>query len=445
MPNVTQMHQARRGIVTPAMRRVAERERRDPEFVRREVAEGRIVIPANIHHLADKLDPMGIGRGISCKVNVNFGTSPTTKNLQDELDKLQVSIRFGADTVMDLSTGGNLDEIRTQVIRGSTVPVGTVPVYQMLESVPSMQDLSARDMLDVIEKQARQGVGYMTIHAGVLKEFIPKIRSRITKIVSRGGGLMAEWMLRRGEQNPLYTHFDEICEIFKEHDVTFSLGDGLRPGCLHDASDEAQFAELRVLGDLTLKAWKHDVQVMIEGPGHVPLDQIAHNMIAQERICHGAPFYVLGPLVTDYAAGYDHMASAIGAAIAGHFGAAMLCYITPKEHLGLPTPEDVKQGLIAYKIAAHAADVARRMPGARERDDEMSRARFAFDWKKQYELSIDPETARRHHDETLPGEFFQSAEFCSMCGPKYCPMSLMTHLEEVAREEERKASASARR
>jgi phosphomethylpyrimidine synthase len=431
--NVTQMRRARQGEVTPEIRRVAERERVDADWLRIEVAEGRAVIPANVHHLAGgRLDPMGIGRNLTCKVNVNFGTSPVTKELREELRKLEVSIQFGADTVMDLSTGGDLDAIRAEVIRNSTVPVGTVPIYQMAEGVKEIADLSARDMLDVIEKQAKQGVSYMTIHAGVLLEFLPKVRSRITKIVSRGGGLLAEWMVKRREQNPFFARFDEICEIFAAHDVTFSLGDGLRPGCLHDASDEAQFAELKALGDLTLRAWKHDVQVMIEGPGHVPLDQIAHNMIVQERVCHGAPFYVLGPLVTDYAAGYDHMASAIGAAIAGQFGAAMLCYITPKEHLGLPTAEDVKQGLIAYKIAAHAADVARKRPGARTRDDEMSRARFAFDWKRQYELSIDPETARRFHDETLPGEYFQSAEFCSMCGPKYCPMAIMTHIDELA-------------
>ncbi|HLG41963.1 MAG TPA: phosphomethylpyrimidine synthase ThiC [Planctomycetota bacterium] len=431
--NASQIHRAREGEVTPEIRRVAERERVDADWLRIEVAEGRAVIPANVHHLAGgNLDPMGIGRNLSCKVNVNFGTSPVTKELREELAKLDVSIQFGADTVMDLSTGGDLDAIRTEVIRHSTVPVGTVPIYQMVERVKEVADLSASDMLEVIERQARQGVSYMTIHAGVLMEFLPKVKSRITKIVSRGGGLLAEWMVKRHEQNPLYTHFDEICEIFAAHDVTFSLGDGLRPGCLHDATDDAQLAELKVLGDLTLRAWKHDVQVMIEGPGHVPLDQIAHNMIVQERLCHGAPFYVLGPLVTDYAAGYDHMASAIGAAVAGQFGAAMLCYITPKEHLGLPNPEDVKQGLIAYKIAAHAADVARKRPGARDRDDAMSRARFAFDWPRQYELSIDPETARKFHDETLPGEYFQTAEFCSMCGPKYCPMAIMTHIDELA-------------
>jgi phosphomethylpyrimidine synthase len=430
MANITQMHHARAGLVTPQMKRVAQREGVDPESVRREVAEGRAVIPANLHHLRQGLDPMGIGTNLACKVNVNFGTSPITKSLDQELAKLQTSIRHGADTVMDLSTGGDLNHIREQVIGHSSVPVGTVPIYQMAEQAREIADMTARDMLEVIETQAKQGVDYMTIHAGVLREFVPYAQRRITKIVSRGGGLLAEWMARRKEQNPFYTHFDEICEIFKEHDVTFSLGDGLRPGCTADASDEAQFLELKVLGELTLRSWRHDVQVMIEGPGHVPLDQVPYNMKIQEEICHGAPFYVLGPLVTDIAAGYDHIASAIGAAVAGQFGAALLCYITPKEHLGLPNEEDVKQGLIAYKIAAHAADIARKRPGARDRDDEMSRARFGFDWPKQFALSIDPETARKYHDETLPGEYFKSAEFCAMCGPKFCPMAIMSHLDE---------------
>lgn len=428
--NVTQMHRARRGEVTPEIRRVAEREGLDAEFVRREVAEGRAVVPANVVHLKGGLDPMGIGRNLKCKVNVNFGTSPVTRSLEAELKKLDLSIRYGADTVMDLSTGGDLDRIRTQVIQRSTVPVGTVPIYQMAEMVRDIADLSEQDMLDVIEKQARQGVSFMTIHAGVLLEHLPLATRRITKIVSRGGGLIAEWMVKRKKQNPLYTHFDEICEIFKRYDVTFSLGDGLRPGCTSDAGDEAQFAELKTLGELTLRAWKHDVQVMIEGPGHVPLNEIPYNMKIEEDLCHGAPFYILGPLVIDFAAGYDHIASAIGAALGGFFGASMLCYITPKEHLGLPTEEDVKQGLIAYKIAAAAADLARRRPGAKERNDEMSRARYRFDWNRQFELSIDPEVARAYHDETLPGEYFKSAEFCSMCGPRFCPMAIMSHLDE---------------
>lgn len=433
--NVTQMHRARTGEVTPEIRRVAEREGLDPGFVRREVAEGRAVIPANVVHLKGKLDPMGIGRNLKCKVNVNFGTSPVTKSLEAELKKLDVSIKYGADTVMDLSTGGDLDAIRTAVIQHSTVPVGTVPIYQMAEMVCDIADLTEQDMLDVIERQAKQGVSYMTLHAGVLLEHLPLATRRITKIVSRGGGLMAEWMVKHKKQNPLYTHFDEICEIFKRYDVTFSLGDGLRPGCTTDASDDAQFAELKTLGELTLKAWKHDVQVMIEGPGHVPLNQIPHNMKIEEQLCHGAPFYILGPLVIDFAAGYDHIASAIGAALGGFFGAAMLCYITPKEHLGLPTEEDVKQGLIAYKIAAHAADLARRRPGAKERNDEMSRARYRFDWNRQFELSIDPEVARAYHDESLPGDYFKSAEFCSMCGPKFCPMAIMSHLDEQQLQE----------
>lgn len=429
------MHYARQGIITPEMRRVAEREEMFPVEIRKLVAEGQAIIPANLNHHA--LDAMGIGRDLSCKVNVNFGTSPVTKSLEDELKKLDNSMKYGADTVMDLSTGGDLDEIRITVIRHSTVPVGTVPIYQMAELVDNFSDLSEQDMLDIIETQAKQGVDYMTIHAGVLKEFLPLVNDRITKIVSRGGGLMAEWMLKRGKQNPLYVNFDKICEIFKKYDVSFSLGDGLRPGCLHDATDRAQISELRVLGDLTLRAWKHDVQVMIEGPGHVPLEQIAYNMKVEDEICHGAPFYVLGPLVVDISPGYDHIGSAIGAAIAGTFGAAMLCYITPKEHLGLPNPEDVRQGLIAYKIAAHAADVARKRKGARDRDDMLSEARFTFDWNRQFELSLDPDRAREYHDETLPGEYFKSAEFCSMCGPKYCPMATVSHLGELLEAEKK--------
>ncbi len=431
MTNVTQMHYAREGKITPEMKRVAGRECISPEFIRQEIAEGRAIIPANINHLALYLDPMGIGMNLKVKVNVNLGTSPVVKSLEEELCKVTTSVKFGADTIMDLSTGGDLNTIRKEVIRASTVPVGTVPIYQMAEEVEDIADITPRDMLDVIEEQAKQGVDYMTIHAGVLMEYLPLAKKRITKIVSRGGGLIAYWMVKNKKQNPFYTYFDDICDIFKKYDVSFSLGDGLRPGSLHDASDEAQFAELKTLGELTLRAWQKDVQVMIEGPGHVPLDQIPFNMKKQQEICHGAPFYVLGPLVVDVAAGYDHMASAIGAAIAGQFGAAMLCYITPKEHLGLPNEEDVKQGLIAYKIAAHAADIAKVKGKARAWDDEMSRARFAFDWEKQFELSIDPETARAYHDEQLPGEYFKSAEFCAMCGPKYCPMGIMTHLDDI--------------
>ncbi len=429
MSNVTQIHRAREGETTPEMKRVAAREGLDPELVRREVAEGRAIIPANVHHLRQKLDPMGIGIAFSCKINANIGNSAVTSDAEGELRKLHTAVHYGSDTVMDLSTGGNIDEIREAVLAASTVPVGTVPIYQMVQRVKGVADLSPRDMLDVIDRQARQGVDYMTIHAGVLLEHLPAVKGRITKIVSRGGALIAEWMVKHREQNPLYAHFDEICEIFKAHDVSFSLGDGLRPGCLHDASDEAQFAELRTLGDLTLRAWRHDVQVMIEGPGHVPLDQVPWQVVKEIQDCHGAPFYTLGPLVTDVAPGYDHITSAIGAAVIGQFGASMLCYVTPKEHLGLPKDDDVKQGVIAYKIAAHAADVARHRKGARDRDDALSRARFSFDWPKQFELSLDPETARKYHDEDLPADYFKSAEFCSMCGPRFCSMKVSTHLE----------------
>jgi len=429
MPNVTQMHRAREGEVTPEMKRVAEREGLEPEFVRREVAEGRAILPANVNHLKHRLDPMGVGINLTCKINANIGNSAVTSNVEQELKKLHTAVHYGSDTVMDLSTGGNIDEIRQAVVEASTVPIGTVPIYQMIQGVKEVADLTPKDMLDMIERQARQGVDYMTIHAGVLLEYLPLVKDRITKIVSRGGALIAEWMVRHRKQNPLYTHFDEICEIFKRYDVSFSLGDGLRPGCTHDASDEAQFAELKTLGELTLKAWKHDVQVMIEGPGHIPLDQVPFQVLKQQELCHGAPFYTLGPLVTDVAPGYDHITSAIGAAVIGWFGTSLLCYVTPKEHLGLPKEEDVKQGVIAYKIAAHAADIARHRKGARDRDDALSRARFAFDWNKQFALSLDPETARKYHDEDLPAEYFKSAEFCSMCGPKFCSMKVSTRIE----------------
>jgi len=429
--NVTQMHRAREGEITPEMRRVAEREGLEAEFIRREVAEGRAIIPANIHHLKAKLDPMGIGIGLTCKINANIGNSAVTSDVDSELKKLHTAVHYGSDTVMDLSTGGNIDEIRQAIIAASTVPIGTVPIYQMIQHVKEVADLSPRDMLDMIERQAKQGVDYMTIHAGILLEYLPKVKDRITKIVSRGGSLIAEWMVRHRQQNPLYTHYDEICEILKQHDVSFSLGDSLRPGCQHDASDDAQFSELRTLGDLTLRAWKHDVQVMVEGPGHIPLDQVPFQAIKEQQECHGAPFYTLGPLVTDIAPGYDHITSAIGAAVIGQFGSSMLCYVTPKEHLGLPKEEDVKQGVIAYKIAAHAADIARHRVGARRRDDELSRARFAFDWNKQFALSLDPETARKYHDEDLPADYFKSAEFCSMCGPKFCSMKVSTRIDQL--------------
>jgi phosphomethylpyrimidine synthase len=435
--NVTQMHRAREGEVTPEMNRVAEREGLEPDLIRREVAEGRAIIPANIHHLKQRLDPMAIGIALTCKINANIGNSAVTSDVELELKKLHTSVHYGSDTVMDLSTGGNIDEIRAAIIAASTVPIGTVPIYQMVQHVKEVADLTPQDMLDMIERQARQGVDYMTIHAGILLEYLPKVKDRITKIVSRGGSLIAEWMVRHREQNPFYTHYDEICEILKQHDVSFSLGDSLRPGCTHDASDDAQFSELRTLGDLTLRAWRHDVQVMVEGPGHIPLDQVPFQAIKEIQECHGAPFYTLGPLVTDIAPGYDHITSAIGAAVIGQFGSSMLCYVTPKEHLGLPKEEDVKQGVIAYKIAAHAADIARHRKGARDRDDALSRARFAFDWNKQFALSLDPETARKYHDEDLPAEYFKSAEFCSMCGPRFCSMKVSTHIEnwDVARKE----------
>jgi phosphomethylpyrimidine synthase len=434
--NVTQMHFARQGVITEEMEYVAQRENLPPELIRSEVARGRMIIPANINHT--NLEPMCIGIASRCKVNANIGASPTSSGLAEELEKLKLAIKYGADTVMDLSTGGgDLDEIRTAIIQASPVPIGTVPVYQALESVHgNVEKLSAEDILHIIEKQAQQGVDYMTIHAGILIEYLPLVRHRLTGIVSRGGGILARWMLAHHKQNPLYTHFRDIIEIFKKYDVSFSLGDSLRPGCLHDASDEAQLAELKTLGQLTRMAWEHDVQVMVEGPGHVPMDQIEFNVRKQMEECDEAPFYVLGPLVTDIAAGYDHISSAIGAALAGWYGAAMLCYVTPKEHLGLPNAEDVRNGLIAYKIAAHAADIARHRPGARDRDDEMSRARYNFDWNRQFELSLDPERAREYHDETLPADIYKTAEFCSMCGPKFCPMQTKMDAEALSELEQ---------
>ncbi|MGF1574379.1 MAG: phosphomethylpyrimidine synthase ThiC [Cyanophyceae cyanobacterium] len=421
-PNVSQMHYARQGILTEEMLYVAQRENLPPELIRDEVARGRMIIPANINH--PNLEPMAIGIASRCKVNANIGASPNSSGLEEEVDKLKLSVKYGADTVMDLSTGGgNLDEIRSAIIGASPVPIGTVPMYQALESVHGdVEKLSAEDILHVIEKHAQQGVDYMTIHAGILIEHLPLVKNRLTGIVSRGGGILARWMLAHHKQNPLYTHYRDIIEIFKKYDVSFSLGDSLRPGCLHDASDEAQLAELKTLGQLTRSAWEHDVQVMVEGPGHVPMDQIEFNVRKQMEECSEAPFYVLGPLVTDIAAGYDHISSAIGAAMAGWYGTAMLCYVTPKEHLGLPNAEDARAGLIAYKIAAHAADIARHRPGARDRDDEMSKARYNFDWNRQFELSLDPERAKEYHDETLPADIYKTAEFCSMCGPKFCPM-----------------------
>ena len=421
----TQLEAARQGDITPQMEFVATRENLEPEVVRSEVARGRMVIPANRVHLSKKLEPMGIGLAARCKINANIGNSAVTSDVATELEKLELAVRYGADTVMDLSTGKEIDKIRQAIIDASPVPIGTVPLYQMLEELGGeIEEMEPQHFLDMVEHQARQGVDYMTIHCGILLEHLHLTVNRITGIVSRGGSLIARWMMVHRKQNPLYTHFDDLCDIMRQYDVTWSLGDGLRPGCLADASDEAQFAELEVLGELVRRGRERGTQVMVEGPGHVPMDQIEMNVRKQMEICDEAPFYVLGPLVTDIAPGYDHITSAIGAAMAGWYGAAMLCYVTPKEHLGLPNAEDVKQGVIAYKIAAHAADVARRRPGARDRDDALSRARFAFDWNEQFRLSLDPETARAYHDETLPQETFKSAHFCSMCGPKYCSMKI---------------------
>jgi phosphomethylpyrimidine synthase len=443
MNPVTQMQLARAGTVTPAMSRVAERENLSADVVRDEVAAGRLVIPANLTHLAGNLDPMGIGAVASVKINANIGNSPTTSNLDEEVAKLDLAVRWGADTVMDLSTGRQIDETRVAILEASTVPIGTVPIYQSVADV-DIEDLDPDVLLEMIEHQARQGVDYMTVHCGVLIEHLPLIRSRVTGIVSRGGGLLARWMVHHRAQNPLYERFDDILDIASAHDVTLSLGDGLRPGSIADASDEAQFAELETLGELTTRAWERGVQVMIEGPGHIPIDQLEMNVRRQKEVCHGAPFYTLGPLVTDIAPGYDHITSAIGAAVIGWHGADMLCYVTPKEHLSLPNAEDVKQGLIAYRIAAHAADLARRRPGARDWDDALSRARFGFDWEEQFNLSLDPETARAYHDETLADDFFKEAEFCAMCGPKFCPMHNFRDVDwdEISRiVEERRAVA----
>ena len=432
-PIRTQLHYARQGVVTGEMEYVARRERLEPELVRSEVARGRMIIPANIHH--DKLEPMCIGVASTCKINANIGNSSTTSNVDEEVAKLHYAVKYGADTLMDLSTGGDIPRIRKAIIAESPIPIGTVPIYEALARVRRVEDLNIRVMLEVIEEQAEQGVDYMTIHAGVLVQYVPLTTKRITGIVSRGGAILAEWMVKNHKQNFLYEHFDEICKIFQKHDVSFSLGDGLRPGCIADASDAAQFAELKTLGELTRKAWKYDVQVMIEGPGHIPMDQIQLQVEKELEMCNEAPFYTLGPLVTDIAPGYDHITSAIGAAMIGWYGASMLCYVTPKEHLGLPNREDVKQGIIAYKIAAHAADVARHRPGARDRDDQLSHARYRFDWRQQFALSLDPETAEAMHDETLPEEGFKDAAFCSMCGPKFCSMNHSAKTEQFTAED----------
>lgn len=415
----TQLHYAKKGIITEEMQYIANIEEVHSELIRKEVARGRLIIPANINHR--NLEPMGIGIALKTKINSNIGSSQIVEDIDEEVEKLNVSIKYGADTVMDLSTGGDLDKIRKAIIKASTVPIGTVPMYQILHDVKNdVMKLNIDVMLECLKKQAQQGVSYFTIHCGFLLEHMPYVSKRKMGIVSRGGSLMASWMMHYHKQNPFYEAYDEILKICQEYDVSLSLGDSLRPGCLADASDEAQFAELKVLGELAQRAYKKDVQVMIEGPGHVPLNQIERNVEIQKEICNEAPFYVLGPLVTDIAAGYDHIASAIGACIAAWKGVAMLCYVTPKEHLGLPNAKDVREGILAYKIAAHAADIARGRIKARNQDDAMSDARYSFDWNKQFELALDGDRAREFHDEALPEDIFKDAEFCSMCGPKFC-------------------------
>ncbi|WP_338560243.1 phosphomethylpyrimidine synthase ThiC [Acinetobacter sp. KS-LM10] len=455
--NVTQMHYAKKGIITPEMEYIAIRENQrqhdtvdmrqhpgqnfgahnlmeiTPEFVRKEVAEGRAIIPANINH--PEIEPMIIGRNFLVKINANIGNSALGSSIDEEVAKMTWATRWGADTIMDLSTGKNIHETREWIIRNSPVPIGTVPIYQALEKVDGVaEDLTWEIFKDTLIEQAEQGVDYFTIHAGVLLRYVPMTANRLTGIVSRGGSIMAQWCLAHHEENFLYTHFDDICEIMKTYDVSFSLGDGLRPGCIQDANDEAQFSELRTLGELTHRAWEHDVQVMIEGPGHVPMHMIKENMDLQLEVCKEAPFYTLGPLTTDIAPGYDHITSAIGAAMIGWYGTAMLCYVTPKEHLGLPNKKDVKDGIITYKIAAHAADLAKGHPGAQVRDNALSKARFEFRWEDQFNLSLDPDTARSMHDETMPKEAHKSAHFCSMCGPKFCSMKITQNVREYAQK-----------
>ncbi|WP_002144827.1 phosphomethylpyrimidine synthase ThiC [Bacillus cereus] len=431
--NVSQMHYARNGIITSEMEYVAIREGVEPEFVRKEIAEGRAILPANINH--PEAEPMIIGRNFHVKVNANIGNSAVSSSIAEEVEKMTWATRWGADTIMDLSTGKNIHTTREWIIRNAPVPVGTVPIYQALEKVNGIaEDLTWEVYRDTLIEQAEQGVDYFTIHAGVLLRYIPITAKRMTGIVSRGGSIMAQWCLFHHKENFLYTHFEEICEIMKQYDVSFSLGDGLRPGSIADANDEAQFSELETLGELTKIAWKHDVQVMIEGPGHVPMHLIKENMEKELDICQGAPFYTLGPLTTDIAPGYDHITSAIGAAMIGWFGTAMLCYVTPKEHLGLPNKDDVREGVITYKIAAHAADLAKGHKTAHQRDDALSKARFEFRWRDQFNLSLDPERAMEYHDETLPAEGAKTAHFCSMCGPKFCSMRISHDIREYAKE-----------
>lgn len=454
--NITQMHYAKQGIITPEMEYIAIRENQrqregidmrqhqgqnfgannliqiTPEFVRSEVVAGRAIIPANINH--PECEPMIIGRNFLVKINANIGNSALGSSIEEEVAKMTWATRWGADTIMDLSTGKNIHETREWIIRNSPVPIGTVPIYQALEKVGGVaEDLTWEIFKDTLIEQAEQGVDYFTIHAGVLLRYVPLTANRLTGIVSRGGSIMAQWCLAHHQENFLYTHFDEICEIMKAYDVSFSLGDGLRPGCIQDANDEAQFGELHTLGELTQRAWAHDVQVMIEGPGHVPMHMIKQNMDLQLDVCKEAPFYTLGPLTTDIAPGYDHITSAIGAAMIGWYGTAMLCYVTPKEHLGLPNKKDVKDGIITYKIAAHAADLAKGHPGAQVRDNALSKARFEFRWEDQFNLSLDPDTARSMHDETMPKEAHKSAHFCSMCGPKFCSMKITQNVRDYAK------------
>jgi phosphomethylpyrimidine synthase len=431
--NVSQMHYAARGEITPEMEFVALRESVEPEFVRGEIARGRAILPSNVNH--PESEPMIIGRNFLVKINANIGNSAVSSSIEEEVEKMTWATRWGADTVMDLSTGKNIHETREWLLRNSPVPIGTVPIYQALEKVGGKaEDLTWELFADTLIEQAEQGVDYFTIHAGVLLRYVPLTADRITGIVSRGGSILAKWCLAHHRENFLYEHFEEICEIMKAYDVAFSLGDGLRPGCTADANDAAQFAELETLGELTGVAWKHDVQVMIEGPGHVPMQMIEENMRRQLEVCKEAPFYTLGPLVTDIAPGYDHITSAIGAAMIGWYGTAMLCYVTPKEHLGLPNKKDVKDGVIAYKIAAHAADLAKGHKGAAHWDDVLSKARFEFRWQDQFDLSLDPETAREFHDETLPAPGAKIAHFCSMCGPHFCSMKITQEVREYAQQ-----------
>lgn len=431
--NVTQMHYAKKGIITPEMEFIAIREHVSPEFVRDEVASGRAIIPSNINH--PESEPMIIGRNFHVKINANIGNSAVTSSIEEEVEKMTWAIRWGADTMMDLSTGKDIHTTREWIIRNCPVPVGTVPIYQALEKVNGVaEDLTWEIYRDTLIEQAEQGVDYFTIHAGVLLRYVPLTAKRTTGIVSRGGAIMAQWCLAHHQESFLYTHFEEICEIMKTYDIAFSLGDGLRPGSIADANDEAQFAELETLGELTQIAWKHDVQVMIEGPGHVPMHKIKENVDKQMDICKEAPFYTLGPLTTDIAPGYDHITSAIGAAMIGWYGTAMLCYVTPKEHLGLPNRDDVREGVITYKIAAHAADLAKGHPGAQIRDDALSKARFEFRWRDQFNLSLDPERALEYHDETLPAEGAKTAHFCSMCGPKFCSMRISQDIRDYAKD-----------